>query len=159
MISQSKFQVIHRQLSGIAQKVYAAVPCETPWAVSYIHSEMQRLGSSTRDVRVVQGCLNSLKDAGLIQETSKGLFVRAQVKPTPIAEPNQKEQPVTQQQTIVKPKTPRNPMAILNELAAKCKALQDEMEMAALEIDEYVTAKDGDAAKLKQLQTLLKSLS
>lgn len=28
-----------------------------------------------------------------------------------------------------------------------------------LEIDEYVTAKDGDAAKLKQLQTLLKSLS
>lgn len=30
---------------------------------------------------------------------------------------------------------------------------------AALEIDEYVTAKDGDAAKLKQLQTLLKSLS
>ena len=43
--------------------------------------------------------------------------------------------------------------------AAKCKALTDEIETAALEIDEYVTAKDGDAAKLKQLQTLLKSLS
>lgn len=67
---------------------------------------------------------------------------------------------MTQQQQIpAKQKPLRTPLAILNDLAAKCKALQDEIEMAALEIDEYVTAKDGDAAKLKQLQTLLKSLS
>lgn len=147
-------------MSGIAQKVYAAVPCAAPWSVSYIHSEMQRLGSSTRDVRIVQGCLNSLKDAGLIQEASKGLFVRTQIKPNPVADSTPQEQPVTQQQQIpAKQKPLRTPLVILNDLAAKCKALQDEIEMAALEIDEYVTAKDGDAAKLKQLQTLLKSLS
>ena len=42
---------------------------------------------------------------------------------------------------------------------ARCKALADEIETAALEIDEYVAAKDVDAGKLKQLQALLKGLA
>ena len=54
---------------------------------------------------------------------------------------------------------PRAPMAILSDLAARLKALADDLETAALEIDEHIAAKDVDAAKLKQLQTLLKSLS
>lgn len=47
----------------------------------------------------------------------------------------------------------------MSELAALCKALADEIETAALEIDEYVAAKDVDAGKLKQLQALLKGLA
>ena len=80
MISATRFQSMHNSLSGIAQKVFAAVPASDPWSVSYIHSEMSRLGSSTKDVGIVQGCLNHLKDAGLVMEPSKGTFIRAPVK-------------------------------------------------------------------------------
>ena len=160
MLSPVKHQERIKNMSAIAQKVYAAVPAAEPWSMTCIHQEIQRTGSTTRDTRVVHGCLNTLKEAGLIEEPSRGTFVRVAVrqdKPKPPESlPTIKEEKTMPEPT---PKQPRSPMAILSDLAAKCKALTDEIETAALEIDEYVTAKDGDAAKLKQLQTLLKSLS
>ena len=63
-ISAIKHQAMVRSLTAIAQKVYTAVPASEAWSVSFIHSEMGRLGSSTRDVAIVYGCLNSLKEAG-----------------------------------------------------------------------------------------------
>ena len=163
MLSPVKYQERLKNLSAIAAKVYAAVPASEPWSMSYINSELQRTGGITRDTRLLHGCLNSLKLAGLISEPERGVFIRVPVradKPKTQPDPTQKTQTTEEKKmpaTVAK--TPRNPLAILNELAAKCKTLQDEIELAALEIDEYVTAKDGDAAKLKQLQTLLKSLS
>lgn len=160
MLSPVKYQERLKNLSAIAAKVYAAVPASEPWSMSYINSELQRTGGITRDTRLLHGCLNSLKLAGLISEPERGVFVRVPVrqeKPKPPESiPTIKEEKTMPAPT---PKQPRSPMAILSDLAAKCKALTDEIETAALEIDEYVTAKDGDAAKLKQLQTLLKSLS
>lgn len=163
MLSPVKYQERLKNLSAIAAKVYAAVPASEPWSMSYINSELQRTGGITRDTRLLHGCLNSLKLAGLISEPERGVFIRVPVradKPKTQPAPTQKTQ-TTEEKKMPAPvaQTPRNPLAILNELAAKCKTLQDEIELAALEIDEYVTAKDGDAAKLKQLQTLLKSLS
>ncbi len=163
MLSPVKYQERLKNLSAIAAKVYAAVPASEPWSMSYINSELQRTGGITRDTRLLHGCLNSLKLAGLISEPERGVFIRVPVradKPKTQSEPTHQIQ-TTEDQKMPAPaaKTPRNPLAILNELAAKCKTLQDEIELAALEIDEYVAAKDGDAAKLKQLQTLLKSLS
>ena len=163
MLSPVKYQERLKNLSAIAAKVYAAVPASDPWSMSYINSELQRTGGITRDTRLLHGCLNSLKLAGLISEPERGVFIRVPVradKPKAQPEPTHHIQ-TTEEKKMPAPvaKTPRNPLAILNELAAKCKTLQDEIELAALEIDEYVTAKDGDAAKLKQLQTLLKSLS
>lgn len=163
MLSPVKYQERLKNLSAIAAKVYAAVPASEPWSMSYINSELQRTGGITRDTRLLHGCLNSLKLAGLISEPERGVFIRVPVragKPKAQPEPTHQIQ-TTEDQKMPAPaaKTPRNPLTILNELAAKCKTLQDEIELAALEIDEYVTAKDGDAAKLKQLQTLLKSLS
>lgn len=163
MLSPVKYQERLKNLSAIAAKVYAAVPASDPWSMSYINSELQRTGGITRDTRLLHGCLNSLKLAGLISEPERGVFIRVPVRADkPKAQPDHAHQIQTKEEKKMPApiaKTPRNPLAILNELAAKCKTLQDEIELAALEIDEYVTAKDGDAAKLKQLQTLLKSLS
>ena len=163
MLSPVKYQERLKNLSAIAAKVYAAVPASEPWSMSYINSELQRTGGITRDTRLLHGCLNSLKLAGLISEPERGVFIRVPVradKPKAQPEPTHQIQTTEDQKMPAQAaKTPRNPLTILNELAAKCKTLQDEIELAALEIDEYVTAKDGDAAKLKQLQTLLKSLS
>ena len=165
MLSPVKYQERLKNLSAIAAKVYAAVPASEPWSMSYINSELQRTGGITRDTRLLHGCLNSLKLAGLISEPERGVFIRVPVRSDkPKTQSERTQQPTTTEDNKMPApapaaKTPRNPLTILNELAAKCKTLQDEIELAALEIDEYVTAKDGDAAKLKQLQALLKSLS
>lgn len=163
MLSPVKYQERLKNLSAIAAKVYAAVPASEPWSMSYINSELQRTGGITRDTRLLHGCLNSLKLAGLISEPERGVFIRVPVradKPKTQPDPTQKTQ-TTEEKPMPAPtqKQPRNPMAILSELATRCKALADEIETAALEIDEYVTAKDVDAGKLKQLQALLKGLA
>lgn len=158
MISASQFERRHSALSVNCKKVYAAVPISEPWSVSYILSEIQRLSSFTSNMRVVTGSLNALKASGLVLEPEPSLFVRAPVKPPKSPD----EIATTEEETTMPaptPKQPRNPMAILSELATRCKALADEIETAALEIDEYVAAKDADSGKLKQLQALLKGLA
>ena len=165
MISASQFERRHSALSVNCKKVYAAVPISEPWSVSYILSEIQRLSSFTSNMRVVTGSLNALKASGLILEPEPSLFVRAPVKPPKGAEEittTTEEEEMSKTAPIeksVKQAEPRNTMAVLSELAARCKALADEIETAALEIDEYVAAKDADSGKLKQLQALLKGLA
>jgi hypothetical protein len=167
MITESQLARRYHALSVNCKKVYDAVPISEPWSTSYILSEIQRLCSYTSNMRVLTGSLQALKASGLVQEPQKGLFLRTPIKPgkdeseaEPI-EPAKQSEPTTKEEapmpTAQKPT--RNPMAILSELATRCKALADEIETAALEIDEYVTAKDVDAGKLKQLQALLKGLA
>ena len=159
MLSLMKHQERVKHLSATAQKVYSAVPISEPWSVTRIYSEMQRIGTSTRDQRVVQGCLNSLKESGLVVEPERGIFARVAIRPEVKKQTESQTTTKEEKMPITATKTPRNPMAILSDLAARCKALADEIETAALEIDEYVTAKDADAGKLKQLQALLKGLA
>ena len=154
MISASQFERRHSALSVNCKKVYAAVPISEPWSVSYILSEIQRLSSFTSNMRVVTGSLNALKASGLILEPEPSLFVRAPIKP-----PKSPDEITTTEEEDMSKAAPIEKPAILSELATRCKALADEIETAALEIDEYVTAKDVDAGKLKQLQALLKGLA
>lgn len=159
MISETKYKERIRNLSSIATKVFSAVPISEPWSMSRIFAEMRRAGGTTRDERIVCGCLNSLKEAGLIEEPEPSIFIRCKVRPSKselVVEPKEKE-PTPMPSPIVK--QPRAPLAILSELATRCKSLADAIETAALEIDEYVAAKDVDAGKLKQLQALLKGLT
>ncbi len=167
MITESQLARRYHALSVNCKKVYDAVPISEPWSTSYILSEIQRLCSYTSNMRVLTGSLQALKASGLVQEPQKGLFLRTPIKPgkdESEAEPLEaaKQSELTTKEEAPMPtaqKPPRNPMAILSELATRCKALADEIETAALEIDEYVTAKDVDAGKLKQLQALLKGLA
>lgn len=160
-ISASKFQAAHKLLLAIAQKVYAAVLASELWSTSYIHSEMARLGSSTRDVAVVLGCLNTLKSAGLVIEPQRNTFIRSPVKSEkPAAEPAAQINPQQKElMTPAKTEEARSPMIILSGIASRFRALADEVETAALEIDELFTAKSASAEKLAQLQQLLKGLS
>ena len=156
-ISTTKFQAMHKSLTAIAQKVYAAVPASEPWSTSYIHSEMGRLGSSTRDVAVVLGCLNTLKAAGLVAEPQRNTFIRTAIKP-------EKETAAHSNPIGITPMAPakisavRSPMVILSDISTRFRELADAVDTAALEIDELFTAKSAGAEKLAQLQQLLKSI-
>lgn len=81
MLSAANHDARLRNLSGIVRKVYDAVPMSEPWSMSYINSEVQRNGGTTRDARVVHGCINSLKAAGLVNEPVPGVFIRVAVRP------------------------------------------------------------------------------
>lgn len=173
MLSMSRFQTIHKSMTNIAQKVYAAVPASEAWGMSVIFSEMQRMGYPTRDIRVMQGCLNNLKEAGLVSEPERGRFIRTPVKA-------EKAQPTLQPETqeilsmppaklpsplpekslalVPAPEPTRSPMSILSALALRCRSLADEVETVALEIDEMFAAQNDNVEKLAQLQKILKSL-
>lgn len=163
MISASQFEQRHQSLSAIAKKVYQAVPAKTAWSPSFILSEMQRTGSSTRDLRIIEGCLNSLIDAGLVEEPGPRVFIRAPIKapkepPTSVIF-SKEELVIEKPQATAKPIEARTPITILSSISVRIKALADELETAALEIEEQIAAKDADAGKLKQLQALLKGLT
>lgn len=164
MISSARFKQIHNGMTALAQKVYAAVPISEPWSTSYIHSEMLRNGGSTKDFRTVAGCLNSLIEAGLVLEPVRGTFIRSQVKekPTNTVTAETLKEPMSSTPTA---KIEKSPVAILSGIAGRAKAasevlrkLADDIETAALEIEENNTARDADISKLKQLQQLLKGL-
>lgn len=176
MISSSRFNQVYASLSAQARRVYDATPILTPWSASYIYSEIQRTGTSFKDQHTVLGCLNSLIAAGLVAEPDKGAFVRTAVKnknadlpePEPIATAasDTSKTTETQKQTMTSPKPAHSPVAILSTLATRAKAvsdairkLADDIETAALEIEENISVGEAEVAKLKQFQQLLKSLS
>ena len=103
------------------------------------------------------GCLNSLKEAGLVVESLRGCFQRVAIKPEKETVIQKTMQPKTPMMPI-KPPAVRAPMLVLSELSARFRVLADDMETAALEIDEMFTAKSAGAEKLAQLQQLLKSI-
>lgn len=164
MLSPVKHEERLRHLSSIARKVYEAVPKSEPWSLSYINSELQRTGGTGRDTRILLGCLNGLKIAGLVEEPTRGTFIRVGVraeKPKSAPIESQPQQEIKTMQAIATTsavKAIRAPIAILSDLAARLRQVADDVETAALEIDEHLAQKSAGAEKLAQLQQLLKSL-
>ena len=143
--------------SSIARKVFQFVPIQEAWTHQQIASEMVRVTGAHTDHRILQGCINSLKDSGLIREPQRGKFQRTEVKPK--EDPQKKEEVVT-----TKPKTeskpePKGAIEILSDIAQKMRSLATELDDAALQIAEDQSANAERAKKLEQLQALLRGLA
>lgn len=163
-MNQSKFESLHRGQTGIAKKVYEAVPIQTAMSAPEVTAEMRRLGSNA-DLRVVAGCLCTLLDSGLIQERPKGWFIRTPVRiAEPIAIPPQPE-PMKTTALRIATTTPASPIERLTAISKRVtaamdelKAIADDIETAAIEITEQGERAEAKSQKLQQLQELLKSL-
>lgn len=163
-MNQAKFESLHRGQTGIAKKVYEAVPIQAAMSASEICSEMRRLGSA-QDLRVVVGCLCSLLDSGLIQERPKGSFLRTPVRayepePSP-PQPQPMKTPALRIATVA----PASPIERLTAISKRVtaamdelKAIADDIETAAIEITEQSERTQAESQKLRQLQELLKSI-
>jgi hypothetical protein len=162
-LNEARFSSIHRGLSTVAQKVYAAVPIADEWAIEAVRRELTRKGH-TIDMHTIRGCMNTLVDSGLVTEPSRGTFSRVAIKeaykapaePKPIKEAKQPEKPMPKQGAIDK----------LTALSARVRAamsamktLADDIDNAALEIEADILKAGEGAQKYKQLQALLKDLS
>lgn len=141
--------------SAIAKKVFEAVPIQSPQSITWITSALKRAGG-TSDLKVVGGCLSTLKESGLVREPKAGTFQRDPV-------PGSREDPkVTHGEGESLPLTFLERMADLalgmRATGIRCAEIADKLEELAVEIEEGQKS-DGDAAqKLRALQNALKGL-
>ena len=160
-MTATRIRILENQQTGVAKKVYGAVPINEAWPSKAIVAELTRQGQ-VRDFSIIEGCLNTLKEVGLIKEMSPGHFQR--VKPKPTAEKEAEPMP-----TPLKPPTksePTEPMDRLVAIGTKLRSLSkmlfelaDDIDEATLAFEEKASGNDEELAKLRQLKGLLKSLS
>ena len=171
-MSQSRFDAIFSGQTSIAKKVYEAVPIAESWNARKIMTELSRLGIS-QDQRTVTGCLENLRKSGLVNEFLKGEFRREPIKEVVLKAEAGKAKEVS---VITLPKptiapsavahpADLSPMDILGALAARAanlasmaNDLSSDISDAAVEIQQHIENNDADTQKLKQLQSILKSI-
>ncbi len=177
MMSETRHKALLDGVTVLARKVYAVVPIAESWSRAQIQAELTRQGLPIRDRHTLEGCLGALERAGLISKSDDQYRrepVRASkhtVKLVAIPlQPEEAEVPATPTPaTVPASKTESKADGVvdtLGKLATKARGLSemlkqwaDEVDEAALEIEDEVS-RNGDAAvKLKQLQALLKGLS
>jgi hypothetical protein len=74
-MTPQKFQRTLDGMTTISRKIFEFVPIGESKTASQIVTAMRN--TSTRpDLKTATGCLNSLKDAGLVKEPERGLFVQ-----------------------------------------------------------------------------------
>lgn len=163
-------QRLQAQLSGqssVAKKVYEVVPIQDAWPHGKIYATLNEITRSTMDMRIFRGCLNSLKESGLVREPMKDFFQKS-----PIKEKKEMEmQTLAPISTISKPasgahgqtlseqKSASDPIDLLSTLSSRLRSLADDLDGAAIAIGDGIAESSKNLEKLKQLQSILKSLS
>ncbi|VWD12513.1 MULTISPECIES: hypothetical protein [Burkholderia] len=162
-MTPAKYQAALSGLSAIAKKVLEMVPIQEAWSRSEIAGHLLRVTKSSPDTAVIDGCLGRLKDSGLIREASRGRYQRIEVREREVLKvPEQKSAETiaaTEPQEIL-------PIEILSQLAERTRALAtqivilaSDIETAALTIEQGNAENAANLEKLRQLQSLLKSLA
>lgn len=172
-INSVRFEAIHKGLSAVAQKVYQAVPMIDAWPYQAINAELQRVGVA-KDLTIIRGCLNSLVESGLIVEPERNKFVRVKVRgkspaaeSEPVIETNKEPQVAIAQAPVEKEEPAvQSPIQKLEWLGARVatlssqlKALADEIDNTAVEMQMALDAKDSQMAKFRQLKALLTEIN
>lgn len=169
--SPMKIEAMLQGQTSIARKIFEFVPIAEGWSEFQIASEMHRVTGSKVDPKVFRGCLRDLADAGLIRRRAD------QFSRTPIQDktPKEAEMPKAVTTLQLKPSQPKgekpadSPIEILGDIAGSIVALGKSMaeqlhqlasrvEEAALQIEQGQEANAANLQKLKQLQSLLRSL-
>lgn len=182
-MNQARLSSLLEGLSGIALKVYEAVPIAETWTKKQIAAELMRTGVRT-DLRIIEGCLASLVDRKLIRErgvggASGGSFTREAIHtPRPAVEGGDKKateatRPVMHlasvnkitEKAIEMPAKDKTPIEIIEGLTSyvdgaikSLQSLRSELDAAAVSIEDMFIDAEKRNEKLNQLQTLLKSL-
>lgn len=158
-MNRSRLESITNNLTGVAKKVFETVPIAEPWHMNVIAGELRRRGHNI-DRKTIDGCLGSLKDSGVIRETSCGHFKRVEIheaqppirlaRDEPIIQTNKPEPTMTAKK--------QDNLAVFGVIASKLRALANEVEDAGLAMQSELAKSDAKTQKLTQLQDLLKSI-
>jgi hypothetical protein len=83
-MNPTRYEALLASQSAVARRVLSAVPLQEVWPSRRIYQELVRTGGA-RNVRIVEGCLNTLVDSGLVNEHPRGHFIRVSPKEIPDA--------------------------------------------------------------------------
>ena len=159
-MTATRIRILENQQTGVTKKVYGAVPINEAWPSKSIVSELTRQGQ-IREFSIIEGCLNTLKEVGLIKEVSPGHFQRVKSKPT--AEKEAKPMTTKPLNPVAPPTEPMDRLVAigtkLRGLSQMFLELADDIDEAALAFEEKTSGNDEELAKLRQLKNVLKSLS
>lgn len=179
-MTPQKFNLILTQQTSICRKIFEFVPIGEAWTASQISTAIsRRQTTSTRpDMKTLEGCLNGMKDAGLIKEPQRGLWQQvvpresvkiadASVKTaalTPQAEPGPLSAPHEEAALAVPAEAipQATPAQTFGELAVQLRLrgqalirMADDIETAALTFEQRLDDMEAKLAKFNQLRALL----
>ena len=161
-MNNNKVAAAERGLTSIARKVLEAVPKQDVWSAQQILGEMGRTGSQP-DFTTMRGCLNSLKDAHLVREPEPGHWQR--VAPRQVITRGELRIDEPAPPTPAPPPGRSDTLSRIAELsqelrtvAAKVTTAAAALDDVAIEIEERLQVIDADGQKLRQLQSILKSI-
>lgn len=145
----------------VAQKIFQFVPVGEEWTAAQVSQALSRTTGSRVDPKVLAGCLMTMADAGLVRTTNRGTFQRiaVSVQPAPIpCKPKEKDEK-TMATTAKTEKAGTSAIDLLAGIAQKLRDCVQELETAALAIEEDKAQVSLQAEKLKQFQALLKEFA
>ena len=169
-MTATRIRILENQQTGVAKKVYGAVPINEAWPSKAIVMELARQGQ-VREFSIIEGCLNTLKEVGLIKETAPGHFQRVKPKPKPTVEKEAEPMTTKPLNPVIPPNSSikgesTEPVDRLAAIGTKLRGLSqmflelaDDIDEAALAFEEKTSGNDEELAKLRQLKNVLKSLS
>lgn len=168
VMNARKLESKYRGLSAMEKKIYDAIPIQDKWTIPQIIAELTRCGSRPDHGQVLRVC-RELCESGLVVEyaiggKNNGYFSRVQIeKPKQVEESIMAElaQKPTQAEVVPIKTAPqkKGPMELLAELASKARQFAEELDNAALEIEQEFQTSEAKSEKLKQLQALLKGIA
>ncbi len=154
-MNAAKIKQAEQAQTAIATKVLNALPIADEWTVHIIRAELDRKGINI-DMRVLSGCLNTLKSSGLARELAGGRWRRVTATDKP------------QLKAVKSPETPADlePIDVIADVAARLRtlsrdlsALAEQVESAVLNIESRDASVQQDAEKLRQLKALLQGVA
>lgn len=165
-MSNKRLLSAFQALPGLARRVFDAVPIEAAWNTVQVSAEMQRLGYSVPVKDIMTGCLDTLKDTGLIREVGRGNFQRVYVPPLPGVKPKitvDRSTYTAEPEDDMPQTTKADPLTSMGEVAASLRAMAaqlleraKEIENAALEMEQRVSLEGEASRKLAALREALK---
>lgn len=148
----SRLRLIERGQTSIAKKVLSCIPIQAVWSHHQILDEIARSGSRM-DVRIFDGCIAALLDAGLIKEPQRRNYQR--VGPSEPEQQDEEDKPVAAQAITTQPTPSVDPLVRLGRLAEKLRGLADEIDEAALHFETMKSANAAELEVIKQFKLLM----
>ena len=150
MIDPSEAIRAEKQQTSVARKVFSVVPITEPWSWQQIMAELRRNQLNIEKI-VVGGCLNALKQAGLVKEPSPGHFQRVQLREK-ISTQQTKESPMATEKPNPKPSDAIAGVAVALRKAA------DELDYLIIAMEEQTSSHNGELLKVRQLKAALAAI-
>ena len=164
-----RYKDLLNQQPAVARKVFDAVPIQDAWPVNKIIGEMIRSGLPRLDLRTADGCLNRLKDAGLVKEPDRGIYQRVvpheretlKLEVCRASAPPPPPPPPCEVAVAVPVDAP--PTVVLGELASSLRsqaamlnAAADEIDKSAIVFEERIDITERRLSRFRELSALLK---